>query len=251
MTARKAVTGAQVFEVGGPDNRRKAEELAGKIREVLAGKEGVRVTCPIPTAELRIRDLCESTEEGDVKEAVASAGGCAPDLVKVGLIRFAGRGLGTAWVRCPLTAANKLVAARKLRIGWTNSRVEALERRPLQCYRCMGKGHTKSQCPSPIDRGGNCYRCGRSGHAARDCTAPVRCPVCADLDRPANHRAGSRACTAPRRKASGQVIKPIPPASPPNTEGGKKGEEMQDSTPSVQGGGAMEWEPPYLRGGHE
>jgi len=39
---------------------------------------------PFPTAEVRIRDLCDATEEEDVRNAVALAGGCDPALVKVG-----------------------------------------------------------------------------------------------------------------------------------------------------------------------
>lgn len=84
LSARRAITGAQIFEVGGPDNKRKADALAEKISEVLENKEGVRVIRPFPTAEVRIRDLCDATEEEDVRNAVALAGGCDPALVKVG-----------------------------------------------------------------------------------------------------------------------------------------------------------------------
>jgi len=151
-----------------------------------------------------------------------------------GTIRVVGRGMGTAWVRCPLAVAITLVAARKVRVRWTNARVEALERRPLQCFRCMGKGHVKAHCESQVDRGSDCYRCGRPGHAARDCTAPVNCPVCADLGRPANHRAGSRACNVPKKKKEGQVAKPIPSAP---SSSSKKEEERMDHPSCIKGGG--------------
>lgn len=89
MSACRAVTGAQIFEIGRPDKQRKADALADKIREVLAGKEEVRVTCPIATAHNRRR--------------------------------LAGMG--------------------KLKIGWTKVRIEALEKRPFQCFKCLRKGH--------------------------------------------------------------------------------------------------------------
>jgi len=130
--------------------------------------------------------LCDAVEEEDVLRAVASAGDCDPNRVKVGPIRSTGRGLGTSWVRCPLAAANKLVAAKRLRIGWTNVRVEALEKRPLQCFRCLEKGHVRAQCGNAPDRTAQCYRCGTPGHIARDCTAPTKCSVCADIGRPAS-----------------------------------------------------------------
>lgn len=65
------------------------------MREVLADKEGVTISRPCPTAEIRIRDLTEDMEEKDVLQAVFSAADCDPTMVKVGAIRFTGRGLST------------------------------------------------------------------------------------------------------------------------------------------------------------
>jgi len=203
MSARRAVTGAQIFEVGGPQHQEKADALAKRVSEALAGIEGVRVTRPSPTAKIRIRDLCDAVEEGDLIKAITSVGKCAPEQVQVGPIRAIGRGLGTAWARCPLAVANILSAAGRFKIGWTNARVEALEARPLQCFRCLGKGHVRAQCPSDVDRSAQCYRCGRPGHVARNCARPQQCPVCLDLGRPAGHRAGSRACNAPKGNKGG------------------------------------------------
>lgn len=122
------------------------------MREVLAEKEGVLVSRSCPTAEIRVRDLTEAVEEADILQAVASAGDCDPTSVKVGAIRSTGRSLSTVWVRCPLGVANRLIAAKKLRIGWLKTRVEALERRLLQCYKCLEKGHVQAQCSSDADR---------------------------------------------------------------------------------------------------
>lgn len=211
LKARKTVTGAQLFEVGSPDNRKKADALAARMREVLADREGVIFSRPTLTVEIRVRNLTEAMEEDDVLRAVASVGDCDPTMVKVGPIRSTGRGLGTAWVRCPLAAANRLVAAGKLRIGWMNTRVEALEKRPLQCFGCMEKGHVKAQCCGEVDRSKQCYRCGNPGNIARDCALPEHCPVCVDLGRPANHRVGSRAYNAPkRRRKGGAAVQPTP-----------------------------------------
>jgi len=183
MTARRTVTGAQIFQVGDPQHHEKADALSKCVNEALAGIEGVRVTRPSPTAEIRIRDLCDAVEEEDLIKAIASAGKCAPEQVQVGPIRATGRGLGTAWARCPLAVANTLSAARRIKIGCTHARVEALEARPLQCFRCLGKGHVRAQCPSHVDRSTKCYRCGQPGHVARDCARLQQCPVCLDLGR--------------------------------------------------------------------
>lgn len=215
MTARRAVTGAQIFEVGGPDHHLRADALAKSLREVMADREGVRISRPSPTAELRVRDLTDAVVEEDIAKAVASVGRCLPEQVQVGPVRSTGRGMGTAWLRCPLAVANQLAAAKRLRIGWTMVRVEALEVRPLQCFRCLGKGHVRAQCPSTEDRSAACYRCGCPGHLARDCVRPITCSVCLDLGRPAAHRAGSRVCNAPRKGEGGRVVSPKRANSPP------------------------------------
>lgn len=74
LTAKKAVTGAQLFEMGGPNNKEKMDALASRMKEVLADKEEVVVYRRCSTAEIKIRDLTEAMEKGDVLRAVTSAG---------------------------------------------------------------------------------------------------------------------------------------------------------------------------------
>lgn len=67
-----------------------------------------------------------------------------------------------------------------------------MEERPLQCYKCLHRGHVRAQCKSEIDRTGNCYRCGARGHRARDCEAPEYCALCAEKGRPTARRIGGK-----------------------------------------------------------
>lgn len=126
-----------------------------------------------------------------------------------GLPRRDGRdysGLGTVWAQVPLAAARKISAAsekRDLRVGWVIVRAEVLVTRPLQCYRCLEVGHPRQRCTSGVDRSGRCYRCGQSDHRAATCTAPPKCPLCADLGRPANHRLGAPSCAPAQKKRGG------------------------------------------------
>jgi len=96
MGARRAVTGAQIFEIGSPDNGRKADALAERLCKVLGDKEGVRITRPTQMFEVHIRDLDDSVVSADV--VVASVGGCSLEDIKAGDMRSSGRGLGTIWV---------------------------------------------------------------------------------------------------------------------------------------------------------
>lgn len=57
--------------------------------------EGVKVRRPEKIADMRIKDLLDSTDEREIAEAVAKEGGCAPEEVKVGTVRKSTYGLCT------------------------------------------------------------------------------------------------------------------------------------------------------------
>ncbi|XP_067209032.1 uncharacterized protein [Linepithema humile] len=152
----------------------------------------VQINRPQKTGEIRIRDLAPSATAESVARAVAEMGGCSLAEVKVGDIKPSPtpRGLPTVWAKCPLKAANKVAQERHIAIDRLfRARVELLEVRPLQCFKCLEKGHVRAKCPNTnVDRSGLCYRCGETGHEARVCTAQAKCAVCLDAGRPASHR---------------------------------------------------------------
>jgi len=196
---RRARTGALLLEIPGPDNEKIADNLAQKMREILNGQEGVVISRPIKTTEIRVRDIEDSISVDEVVESLAASGGCTKEGIKVGPIRRAPNGLGSAWARCPLAAASQILKTGKIKLGWVVARVEPLNERPLLCYKCLGKGHVRAACTSIEDRSNMCYRCGEAGHRANECTAQPKCPVCSALGKPANHRVGGGACKAPQR----------------------------------------------------
>jgi hypothetical protein len=86
---------------------------------------------------------------------------------------------------------------------------------------------------SAVDRSDRCYRCGEAGHVAGRCEGDLKCPLCADLGRPAGHRFGGPACTPPpevkennRRRAVA-----VNPRCSPATQTG----DAEKSTSSVRG----------------
>lgn len=238
---KRAVTGGIIIEIPGIDADSKADDLAGKMRTALCDFADVRIARPIKTGEMRVMDLDESITPEDIAVAVAEAGGCSATDVKVGQIRLSFRSLGTAWVKCPLTAIRKIAATTTARItigAWHSARVKILKARPLQCYKCLKMGHVKAQCPNEEDRSGRCYACGQPGHIARACPGTTfTCPVCSDYGLPAGHRLGSKNCTPPKTKRNrvrqGPVSKHTESVTypGPDQQGPEEAMEDQNSIP--------------------
>lgn len=76
------------------------------------------------------------------------------------------------------------------------ARVELLRARPLQCFKCWGYGHVKSNCQIDKDRSNIYYRCGTEGHNARSCDEKPFCAICAEKGLNGQYRMGSLACTS-------------------------------------------------------
>ncbi|XP_063369314.1 serine/arginine repetitive matrix protein 1-like [Cydia amplana] len=199
---KRAATGARILEVPGATNDEKADSLAKELAEKL-GEDIVRVSRPVKCTELRLTELDDSVSPGEVVAAVAKIGGCAEGQIKAGEIRQDASGLGTIWLRCPVTAAKKVVETDRgrLQVGWVRAAVKLLDQRPMRCFKCLEKGHVRAQCTCDADRTDLCYHCGKSGHKAAGCSAPPHCVVCESAGKKADHRLGSKACLAPGPKA--------------------------------------------------
>lgn len=197
LRPRRGLTGSLVLEIADKDGANKAKSLRDRMQEVLEGMEGVRVTRPLKCSELRIRDILEDTSVEEIQRAIAENGGCEEDEIKVGPLQKSLNGLYSAWVRCPVAAANRMAGNGKLQIGWCTARVETLPSRPLSCFRCLELGHVQARCKSAIDRRNLCYRCGQPGHIARHCDGTPFCTACAEVGKPSAHRTGT-ACAQNR-----------------------------------------------------
>ncbi|KAF9422453.1 hypothetical protein HW555_001851 [Spodoptera exigua] len=113
LKQRIGMTGGMLLEISGADCNAKADKLATRMQEVLADID-VRITRPCKMGEIIILDVDESVSSVDVATAVAEAGGCSPDDVKVGVIRRQLNSLGRVWVRCPLATVKKLSSNSRL-----------------------------------------------------------------------------------------------------------------------------------------
>jgi hypothetical protein len=140
-----------------------------------------------------------SIAKEELRNTLALAAGCDGAKVQVeeiGIQRRSRLGLGAL----PVSLARKLAQAGKIALGWSTARVEAIAKRPLQCFKCLELGHVRATCVSTVDRSHLCYRCGEVGYRARDCPASApKCPLCEPLEALAAHRMGREACCPPRR----------------------------------------------------
>ncbi|XP_025161078.1 uncharacterized protein LOC112589999 [Harpegnathos saltator] len=198
IKTRVGATGALVIEIPGEQRGKQADQLADKLKEVLTDR--AKISRPQKMGELRIKGMEISTTESEVAEAVAKVGGCRVGDVKTGKMRMAWNSYRTLWVQCPLVAAKKVAEEGNITIGWALTKVELLQARALQCFRCLEKGHVQVNCKSSYDRRANCYRCGEIGHLARDCNSRARCQICAEAGVKSDHRMGGPSCRPPKRK---------------------------------------------------
>ncbi|XP_032683373.1 uncharacterized protein LOC116849850 [Odontomachus brunneus] len=115
LRTRRAVTGALVLEIPGPEGHARADALANKMAALFVDKEDVRIARPTKRADIRVRDLDDAATVEDVISAVAVAGGCGPGDLKAGEIRPGPDRMGTLWLRCPLAVARKVTDGRRIR----------------------------------------------------------------------------------------------------------------------------------------
>lgn len=112
ILTKTEATGALIIEVPGPDYT-----LTDKMRNVLNGREGVRIDRPVRTAEVRIRGLDDSVRPEEAVEALAEKGGCTRAEISAGDIRSAQRGQGSPQARLPLATAKKAVEGGFILVG--------------------------------------------------------------------------------------------------------------------------------------
>lgn len=219
----RAMNGALVIEIPGPDGK----TLAGTLRENLeeALRDEAIVNNPVPMGEISLRGIDPSTTVNDILPVLADLAGCTSRDVRISEIAKMRDGMGIAWVHCPLEYATKVASVGSINLGWTVVRMELQRKKPVQCFRCWRFGHVRSSCKSAVDRAGLCFRCGRAGHTVRNCAEIPRCAVCAEMGKEHAHRLGSPRCLENQGFKTGVInVKRDPPPS------------------SYRGGGGSEWE---------
>lgn len=158
--------------------------------------------------EIKIIGMEESTTKGEIVEAIIGISGCSFIEVKVNGIRTNRNGMATAWVKCPIAVANKIIEEDGIKIGWVKARTVLLRARPLQCYRCMRFGHVKQYCREKEEIKDRCYKCGMAGHKVAKCNARIpKCFVCEEKGKRSDHRMGGPLCGEAKAKGWRQSMR--------------------------------------------
>jgi len=192
LRMRRAMNGALIMELPGPEGKKLAGALRNTLEEVL--KDDALVKNPVATGEIRLRGIDPATTKEDVAYELEKLSGCPPRDLKVSNITPMKDGMGIAWAYCPLEYAIRMAEKGSLTLGWTVVRIELMKRRPIQCFRCWKFGHARTNCKSVVDRNGMCLRCGSAGHMANKCSLPPKCLICAEINKESRHRMGSAKC---------------------------------------------------------
>lgn len=215
VRCRPTRDGARKFEFPGANSGPSADTFAEKLR--LAISDVAKVSRPTKCLTLEISDLDDTITKEEIIAKISVHGGCPADNIKAGNIRPGRLGMRTVRVRCPIAAAKAVVSAGKFLIGFSSASVKVLEEQPLRCFKCFGIGHTRTLCPSSVERTELCYRCGKAGHKSAECKDKPNCVVCEESGRPANHVMRGRNCNPPPKK--GKVKVATQPAAAINEAG--------------------------------
>jgi len=135
-----------------------------------------------------MRGIDPSVGPEELVRILAASGDCKPDQIRLGPIRRNVRGVQSAWVRCPLSSAVKLVDLQKVEAGWSAMHIELLKIRPTQCFKCWNYSHVRSICRASIDRSGNCFNCGKARHSIGNCNSLPNCVICREAGMSHSHR---------------------------------------------------------------
>ncbi|XP_066600700.1 uncharacterized protein [Prorops nasuta] len=172
---RKTRAGDLLIEVGSETQEDKVDVLSREIDRALNGLGSVVQLNP--TTAIDVTDIETWATEEEILQALKDASNLTSEsgAVKIVSSRVTFGNLKRVRALLPDKAAEALILAGRVRIGWTMGMVKPVTT-PIRCTKCHQSGHRRAMCVSVKDRSGLCMRCGNEGHKSAECreTSP-RC----------------------------------------------------------------------------
>nr|XP_012218038.1 PREDICTED: uncharacterized protein LOC105669575 [Linepithema humile] len=134
---KRSITGGVIIEIPGENSDLKADLLLNSLHCLFKDRRGVKFRKPIKTSQIKLLGLDDSITLIEISKILAEIGACSPSSISCSPIRFVRGGLGVSYARCPISASVRILEAARISIGWTTVRVEPVDPKPLQCFRCL------------------------------------------------------------------------------------------------------------------
>ncbi|XP_055837551.1 uncharacterized protein LOC129905948 [Episyrphus balteatus] len=194
---RETKKGEVLVELGAKTKNKTA--FGNCLKEILGEKAVVKNLQHM--ISLEIMDLDELTTVEEVQEAIRKK--CTDSIteLEIGITSKNNRSLKMAIIRVNAQAAEEMLKASTVKIGWTHCRIRQRTEVP-RCFKCFGYGHKQSSCPNPDRKGqGLCIQCGEKGHKKKDCKNQPKCCLCVELETTSsiNHVPGTGSCQVFRK----------------------------------------------------
>lgn len=194
---RETKKGEVLVELGAKTKNKTA--FGNCLKEILGEKAIVKNLQHM--ISLEIKDLDELTTIEEVQEAIRKKFTDLITELEIGITSKNNRSLKMAIIRVNAQAAEEMLKANTIKIGWTHCRIRQ-RTEILRCFKCFGYGHKQSSCPNPDRKGqGLCIQCGEKGHKKKDCKNQPKCCLCVELETPSsiNHVPGTGSCKVFRK----------------------------------------------------
>lgn len=164
------------------------EKVPGAVTSVLVNKK-----------VLHLKGMDEIADADEIKEAVCKAISVTNESFEVRALRPAFGDKQNATLILQETDANKLLAMKEIRIGWSKCKI--LERKKeTRCYKCWEYGHIRDECEGP-DRTDLCIKCCQEGHKADKCKNKPYCLHC----KIEGHQTYSQRCEILKKRKEAEV----------------------------------------------
>ncbi|XP_036347233.1 uncharacterized protein LOC118756584 [Rhagoletis pomonella] len=187
---RKTASGDLLLQLTKPTDSH-TQDIQRGVKTALGEKASVQALTSVTAIE--IRDLDATTSKEELCTALEKKfDGIQFSEESLKSLRSAYSGSKTATLLLPAPIANKLLAVRKVRVGWVIGRIRE-KTQPVKCSKCLEFGHLAWNYKSTFDVKNACFNCGEPNLEAVECKKEAKCTICSRRNpSQVKHRTGGK-----------------------------------------------------------